>query len=119
MKKFLDLITEQLQNAFEAAGYPTEKITATISNRPDLCEYQCNGAMALAKQVHQAPMEIAEAVVAKLAGNPDFVRLSEAYGIPARYAANNEEAEQYAAEMLAAKSPFVLVCRTDPDTPSI
>ena len=44
MKKFLELITEQLQNAFEAAGYPTEKITATISNRPDLCEYQSNGA---------------------------------------------------------------------------
>ncbi|MBO4835673.1 MAG: arginine--tRNA ligase [Lachnospiraceae bacterium] len=77
MKKFLDLITEQLQNAFESVGYPTEKITATISNRPDLCEYQCNGAMALAKQVHKAPMEIAEAVVAKLADNPDF-ELAEA-----------------------------------------
>lgn len=77
MNKFLDLISEQLQSAFEAAGYPSEKITATISNRPDLCEYQCNGAMALAKQVHQAPMEIAEAVAAKLAGNPDF-ELAEA-----------------------------------------
>jgi len=54
-----------------------------------------------------------------MAGNPDFVAISEAYGIPARYAANNAEAEQYADEMLAAKGPFVLVCRTDPETPTI
>ncbi len=54
-----------------------------------------------------------------MAGNPDFVRLSEAYGIPSKYAVNNKDAELYAAEMLAAKGPFVLVCRTDPDTPSI
>lgn len=54
-----------------------------------------------------------------MAGNPDFVKLSEAYGIPARYAASNAEAEKYAAEMLGAKGPFVLICRTDPETPSI
>lgn len=54
-----------------------------------------------------------------MAGNPDFVRLSEAYGIPARFAANNADAERYAEEMLKAKGPYVLVCRTDPDTPSI
>ena len=52
-------------------------------------------------------------------GNPDFVALCGAYGIPARLAASNAEAERYAAEMLAAKGPFVLVCRTDPDTPTV
>ena len=52
-------------------------------------------------------------------GNPDFVALCGAYGIPARLAASNAEAERYAAEMLAAKGPFVLVGRTDPDTPTV
>lgn len=54
-----------------------------------------------------------------MAGNPDFVTLSRAYGINARYASNNSEAELYAAEMLASKGPFVLVCRTDPETPTV
>ena len=72
MTKFLDLITEHLQDAFEASGYPKEGITASLSNRPDLCEYQCNGAMVLAKKVHQAPMEIAEKVVGVLLNNPAF-----------------------------------------------
>ena len=72
MKKYLDLITQHLQDAFEASGYPKDGITASLSNRPDLCEYQCNGAMVLAKKVHQAPMEIAEKVVATLMHNPAF-----------------------------------------------
>ena len=52
-------------------------------------------------------------------GNPDFVALCGAYDIPARFAGSNAEAERYAVEMLAAKGPFVLICRTDPDTPTI
>ncbi|MFR7552363.1 MAG: thiamine pyrophosphate-dependent enzyme, partial [Acutalibacteraceae bacterium] len=52
-------------------------------------------------------------------GNPDFVALCRAYGIPAQLAASNAEAERFAAEMLAARGPFVLVCRTDPDTPTV
>ena len=46
MKKILDLITEELEQAFEEAGYGKELARVTLSNRPDLCEYQCNGAMA-------------------------------------------------------------------------
>ena len=56
MKKILDLITEEMQAAFEAAGYAKELGRVTLSNRPDLCEYQCNGAMAGAKQYHKAPI---------------------------------------------------------------
>lgn len=66
MKKILDLITEELEKAFEEAGYGKELAKVTISNRPDLCEYQCNGAMAGAKQYHKAPFMIAEDVVAKI-----------------------------------------------------
>ena len=43
-----------------------------LSNRPDLCEYQCNGAMAAAKEYKKAPFMIADEVVEKLAANPIF-----------------------------------------------
>lgn len=66
MKKILDLITEELETAFEQAGYGKELAKVTLSNRPDLCEYQCNGAMAGAKAYHKAPFMIAEEVVAKI-----------------------------------------------------
>ena len=49
MKKIIDFITEELRNAFEEAGYDPAYAKVTLSNRPDLCEYQCNGAMAGAK----------------------------------------------------------------------
>lgn len=68
MKKILDLIREELEQAFEAAGYEKELAKVTLSNRPDLCEYQCNGAMAGAKKYHKAPIMIAEEVVAKVSG---------------------------------------------------
>ncbi len=54
-----------------------------------------------------------------LDGNPDFVALCAAYGLPAKRAESNREAMEYAKEMLEHKGPFVLVCRVDPDTPTI
>ncbi len=66
MEKFIDLMTNQLADAFEACGYDRSFGRVQASNRPDLCEYQCNGAMAAAKQYHKAPFMIAEEVVAKL-----------------------------------------------------
>ncbi len=59
MKPLLELLSEEMGKAFEAAGYAPELGRVTVSNRPDLCEYQCNGAMAGAKQYHKAPMIIA------------------------------------------------------------
>lgn len=59
MKKFLDLISEEMMNAFEKAGYDRELGKVSLSNRPDLCEYQCNGAMAGAKLYKKAPIVIA------------------------------------------------------------
>lgn len=67
MKKILDLISEEVQQAFEAAGYDRNLGKVTLSNRPDLCEYQCNGAMAGAKLYKKAPIMIANDVAAKLA----------------------------------------------------
>ena len=67
IKKILDLISEEMQQAFEAAGYDSNLGKVTLSNRPDLCEYQCNGAMAGAKLYKKAPIMIANDVAAKLA----------------------------------------------------
>lgn len=72
MKKILDMLTEEMQKAFEAAGYDANLGRVTVSNRPDLCEYQCNGAMAGAKQYKKAPIMIANEVAEKLAGNGVF-----------------------------------------------
>ena len=66
MEKILDIITQKMQQAFEAAGYDPAFGRVTVSNRPDLCEYQCNGALSAAKQYKCAPIQIAKAVVEQL-----------------------------------------------------
>ena len=72
MKKFLNLISAEMAEAFAQAGYDAELGKVTVSNRPDLCEYQCNGAMAGAKRYHKAPIMIAADVAAKLQGSEVF-----------------------------------------------
>ena len=72
MKKILDLISEEMQQAFAAAGYDAELGRVTVSNRPDLCEYQCNGAMAGAKKYHKAPIMIANEVAEQLTDSRVF-----------------------------------------------
>jgi len=66
MKKILDIITAKMQQAFADAGYDASFGRVTVSNRPDLCEYQCNGALSAAKQYKCAPIAIAKAVAEKL-----------------------------------------------------
>lgn len=72
MKKLLDLLSEEMGRAFEAAGYDGALGRVAVSNRPDLCEYQCNGAMAGAKKCHKAPIAIANDVAEKLADSKVF-----------------------------------------------
>ncbi len=91
MKKMIDLITEEIRQAFTEAGYDASYGRVSLSNRPDLCEYQCNGAMAAAKTYKKAPIMIAGDVVEHLrdsdilgeatAVNPGFINLkvSEAF----------------------------------------
>ena len=94
MEKVLDIITEKMQQAFADAGYDASFGRVTVSNRPDLCEYQCNGALAAAKQHHCAPIQIAKAVVEKLdandyslveAVNPGFINLKLSGAFLSRY----------------------------------
>ena len=69
MKKLVDLLTSELEIAFEKAGYDSKFARVTLSNRPDLCEYQCNGAMAAAKTYRKAPIMIAKDIVEILEGS--------------------------------------------------
>ena len=72
MEQILDLIGNYVSEAFEMAGYDRELGRVTVSNRPDLCEYQCNGAMAGAKRYHKAPLQIAQEVAEHLEGCDAF-----------------------------------------------
>ena len=76
MKKVLDLISQEVMNAFESCGYDASYGKVGISNRPDLCEFQCNGAMAGAKKYKKAPVMIANDVVAKLQESPLFAEVA-------------------------------------------
>ncbi len=103
MKKIIDLIEQEIALAFEAAGYDRKYAKVTLSNRPDLCEYQCNGAMAGAKVYKKAPIMIAKDVIAKLtekkyiadieAVNPGFINIK----------ANADAVAEYLNEMKADK----------------
>ncbi len=76
MKKILDLITIEMKAAFTACDYEDSYAKVNLSNRPDLCEYQCNGAMAAAKAYKKKPIDIATEVVAKLEDNPMFSEIN-------------------------------------------
>ncbi|MCD7824512.1 MAG: arginine--tRNA ligase [Clostridiaceae bacterium] len=85
MKKIIEILQDELKGAFERAGYSPDYAKVTISNRPDLCQYQCNGALAAAKEYHRAPIQIAQEVTGFLgqsecfaevtAQNPGFINL--------------------------------------------
>lgn len=95
MKRFIDLIEEELAAEFEKAGYDRSYARVTLSNRPDLCEYQCNGAMAGAKVYKKAPIRIANDVIADLtdkryigeieAVNPGFINIKVCAASAAEY----------------------------------
>lgn len=105
MKKLLELITEEFGRAFDACGYDTKLGKVGISNRPDLCQYQCNGAMAGAKLYHKAPIMIANDVVAAIgehpmfqsveAVNPGFININLNSGFVAEYLNDAAEAEKF------------------------
>ena len=72
MKKVIEILQEELSAAFEKAGYDKKYAKVGVSNRPDLCQYQCNGALAAAKEYHKAPIQMANEVVELLNGSDSF-----------------------------------------------
>ena len=103
MKSILEILTEELTDAFEKAGYDAQYAKATVSNRPDLCQFQCNGAMALAKQAKKAPIMIANEV--KDAVNSEYITDLEAVA-PGflNFNINPAKLAEYLADMSAADS---------------
>lgn len=75
MKKIIESMETVMKEGFTASGYEEKFAKVTVSNRPDLCEYQCNGAMAAAKTYRKAPIMIANDVVDKLKEHPMFASI--------------------------------------------
>ena len=75
MESILEVLTKKLKAAFEEASYDKSYSTVSVSNRPDLCEFQCNGAMSLAKLYKKKPLDIALEVVEKLKEDKAFSKL--------------------------------------------
>lgn len=75
MEKFIGLIENTMKTAFEKAGYEEKYAKVTLSNRPDLCEYQCNGAMAAAKAYKKAPIAIANEIIELVKDEKMFAKI--------------------------------------------
>ena len=103
MKKVIDLISKEVSDAFAAAGYDAGLGRVTLSNRPDLCEYQCNGAMAGAKEYHKAPFMIADEVAAKLQENEIFETVESVKPGFLNIKVSKEFVRQYIVKMLHEK----------------
>ena len=105
MKKILEIITEEFEKAFEEHDYDKKLGKVVVSNRPDLCQYQCNGAMAGAKLYHKAPIMIANEVVASLQNNdkfesveavmPGFININLSTGFVAKYLNDMTKAQNF------------------------
>ena len=117
MEKILDIITQKMQQAFEAAGYDPAYGRVTVSNRPDLCEYQCNGALSAAKQYKCAPIQIAKAVVEQLnaqdyslveAVMPGFINLKLSGSFLQSYLEQMRTAEKFGVAMSGSGKTIVV-----------
>ena len=117
MEKILSLITAKMQAAFAAAGYDASFGRVTVSNRPDLCEYQCNGALAAAKQYKCAPIKIANEVVAQLDANdydlveavmPGFINLKLSGAFLRNYLEAMRTAEDFGVQKVGAGKTIVV-----------
>jgi len=117
MEKILEMITKKMQAAFAAAGYDPSFGRVTVSNRPDLCEYQCNGALAAAKQYHCAPIQVANAVAEQLGGNdydlceavmPGFINLKLSGAFLADYLEQMRRSADFGVEKIGAGKTIVV-----------
>ena len=119
MKKLIDILTGQMQEAYAAAGYEAALGRVTVSNRPDLCEYQCNGAMAGAKKYKKAPIMIANDVAAALADSkvfkevvavaPGFLNLKVSEGFLLSYLEGMRAEEKFGLEAPAQPKKIIVV----------
>jgi len=118
MKKILDLISEEVTNAFVNKGYDASYGKVTLSNRPDLCEYQCNGALAAAKAYKKAPFMISDEVAEALSDSdmfesvesvkPGFLNIKLSNEFLAKYVSEMENSDKFGVEESANKRTVML-----------
>ncbi len=117
MKTILEQISETVSRGFEKAGYDASYGKVGLSNRPDLCEFQCNGAMAGAKAYHKAPIMIANEVAEVLkdesafseigAVAPGFLNIKVSDDFLAEYLNGMRTGERFGLEVAAPKKIIV------------
>lgn len=78
MKKIIELLQDKIKTAFEECGYDKEYGKVINSNRPDLCEFQCDGALSAAKKYKKAPIIIANEVAEKCKEYKEFEKVEVA-----------------------------------------
>lgn len=108
MKKIITMISEKVSGAFAACGYDASYGAISVSNRPDLCQYQCNGALMAAKAFHKAPIVIAEEIAAAIkddemfslceAVKPGFINISVKDTFLAGYVYEMTKSEKFGLE---------------------
>ncbi|MCQ2544240.1 MAG: arginine--tRNA ligase [Lachnospiraceae bacterium] len=118
MEKYLIELGNELAAAFKEAGYDENLGKVTVSNRPDLCEYQCNGAMAGAKLYKKAPIMIANDVAARLADSkafskvevvpPGFINLNVSDTFLAGYVQRMSKSEKYGLTLPEVKKSYII-----------
>ena len=118
MKKFLNLLSEECAKAFKEAGYDENLGKVGISNRPDLCEYQCNGAMAAAKLYKKAPIMIANEVVEILKNSeafskveacpPGFINLNVSDAFLCKFVSDMKSAPKYGVEIAKEGKKYII-----------
>lgn len=117
MEKLINEIKKEVTQAFVKAGYEEKYGNVTVSNRPDLCQYQCNGALAAAKQYKKAPIMIAQEVVEFLqesdtfqsivAVAPGFINITLSGDCLAKYVSGMAADKKYGVE--EAKNPKTII----------
>lgn len=118
MKKLIDLLSEDVKQAFVSKGYEERFGIVTMSNRPDLCQYQCNGAMAAAKAYKKAPISIAQEIVEVLQDNskikeitaimPGFININISDEFLAEYINNMRKSKDFGCEKEAAPKKIII-----------
>ena len=117
MKDILEIITSEVKTAFEKCGYEEKYGMVGLSNRPDLCQFQCNGALAAAKQYKKAPFMIANEVLEVLENSkyfeevaavmPGFINIKVGNEFLATYLNDMKKADQFGCEK--SKQPKTIV----------
>ena len=118
MESILEVLTKKFEAVFEKVSYDKSYATVGVSNRPDLCEFQCNGAMSLAKLYKKKPLDIALEVVEKLkedkvfskleAVPPGFINMSLSNGFLSDYLQSMSKEEKFGINITDRKDKIIV-----------